>query len=108
MPAMPNLPRDDEAYQKNTKEQYEMLGRFVEAFELMVNEVREICIFLAARDVRNAALVETILHHQALSAKPLIDILRALVAEVLNDTFREHENRANGVKDIEGPLLSVN
>lgn len=42
MPRLPMPPTNEASYQKNTKEQYEMLGRFVEAFELMVNEVREI------------------------------------------------------------------
>jgi hypothetical protein len=32
------------AYEKNTSAQYEALGRFVENFEMMVNDVREICI----------------------------------------------------------------
>jgi hypothetical protein len=34
----------EEKLEKNTTEQYAALGRFVEAFEAMVNEVREICI----------------------------------------------------------------
>jgi len=39
MPRLPMPPTNNEAYKKNTKEQYEALGRFVEKFELMVNEV---------------------------------------------------------------------
>jgi hypothetical protein len=63
------MPIDPKAWKNNTAEQYAMLGRFVEAFELMVNEVRELCLFLAARDGRNAILVQTILHHQVFTAK---------------------------------------
>jgi hypothetical protein len=44
------MPTDPERWKKNTKEQNEMLGRFVEAFELMVNEVRELCLFLASAE----------------------------------------------------------
>jgi hypothetical protein len=96
---------DQEAWKKNTTEQYEMLGRFVEAFELMVNEVRELCLFLAARDGRNAILVQTILHHQVFTAKPLFDVLRALIAEAIKDALQEIEDRKNGVKNAEPPLL---
>jgi hypothetical protein len=39
MPRLPMPPTNNEAYKKNTKEQYEALGRFVEKFELMVNKV---------------------------------------------------------------------
>ena len=99
-------PTNEQAYQKNTKEQYEMLGRFIEAFELMINEVREICVSLAARDKRSGALVETILHYHTFTAKPLFDTLRALVAEAINDTFQEYEDRANGKQNAEPPLLT--
>lgn len=37
MPRIPMPPTNAEAYKKNTKEQYEALGRFIEAFEAMVN-----------------------------------------------------------------------
>jgi hypothetical protein len=82
-----------------------MLGRFVEAFELMVNEVRELCLFLASRDGRNAILVQTILHHQVFTAKPLFDVLRALIAEAIKDALQETEDRKSGVKNAEPPLL---
>ena len=95
-----------EIWDKNTKEQYEMLGRFVAAFEFMVNEVRELCLWLAARDGRNAILVQTILHHEFLSAKPLFDILRALVVEALKDAIQEQQDRANNVNNLEPPLLT--
>jgi hypothetical protein len=36
----------DDAYEKNKKEKYESLGRFVEAFEAMVDKVRETAIDL--------------------------------------------------------------
>ena len=36
MTQLPPPKTDEEAYARNTKEQYEALGRFVEAFEFMV------------------------------------------------------------------------
>jgi hypothetical protein len=44
VPRLPMPPTNPEELIKNTTEQYAALGRFVEAFELMVHEVREICI----------------------------------------------------------------
>jgi len=81
------MPRtNDEGYAKNTKEQYEALGRFVEAFELMVNEVREICIERVCASVgsERQLLVEISFHHQVMTAKPLLDIMRAIIAEIVN------------------------
>jgi len=74
------------ARDKNTKEQYEELGRFVEAFEAMVNEARNICIIiLAGLDLSQQTFVSVALHHQALTAKPLFEIMRALIAEICKD-----------------------
>jgi hypothetical protein len=44
MPYLRTPPTNEETLHRNTTEQYAALGRFVEAFELMVHEVREICI----------------------------------------------------------------
>ena len=59
---IPMRPEDDPDYTKNTKEQYEALGRFVEAFEAMVSEVREICIELLSKDGRHRNLIEVPFH----------------------------------------------
>ncbi|HWN48568.1 MAG TPA: hypothetical protein VNO18_01820 [Xanthobacteraceae bacterium] len=71
------------SYEKNTKEQYEALGRFVEAFEAMVNEVRESTIALIERDRKHGRLIEIALHHHVLTAKPLYEIFRAVVIPLL-------------------------
>jgi outer membrane protein assembly factor BamD (BamD/ComL family) len=55
-------PRD---YEKNTSAQYEALGRFVEAFEAMVNEARENAIQLIERDPHHGRLVAIALHHSS-------------------------------------------
>jgi hypothetical protein len=108
------MPPPSKELTKNTTDQYAALGRFVEAFELMVHEVREMSICMAARDARHMALVEIAFHHQALSAKPLFDIFRAMVAEVLRDALKEKEDRAKGhnegrplVVDGDGNPLSI-
>lgn len=97
-------PTDEEAYQKNVKEQYEALGRFVESFELMVYEVRETIITISGQDYNARVLFETMLHHSSLTAKPLFDILRAVVAEILENTLTGQEERKNGIHDRDGPM----
>lgn len=74
----------ESTYDRNTKAQYEALGRFVEAFEMMVNEVRQTSVTLLARDPKHHDLVQVAFHHQALTAKPLFDIMRAIIAETVN------------------------
>jgi hypothetical protein len=70
---------DFEAYNKNTQAQYEALGRFIVAFELMVNEARDCALNLLDTE----ALAEIAFHHPALTAKPVFEIFRALVAEFM-------------------------
>lgn len=85
---------DDAAYWRNVKEQYEVLGRFIEAFELMVSEVRNICIMLLAHDGNNGDLLAIAFHHQALTAKPLFDIMRAIISVlVAKSSHRAYPHR---------------
>jgi hypothetical protein len=81
-------PEDDPPteYDFNRKNQYAALGRFVEAFERMVHETRESCIELILRG-GNASmnLVEIAFHHPAMTAKPLFEILRAMIAEIIKN-----------------------
>jgi len=83
---MPHLPlppiTDFEAYNKNTKEQYEALWRFVVAFESMVDETRSCSINLLASGIISV-LIDIPFHHSALTAKPLFEIFRALIADYL-------------------------
>ncbi len=86
---------------RNEKLQYEMLGRFVEAFESMVDQIRSRSIELASRDSRNKILLEVIMNHSALSTKPVMDIFRAIVAECFKDALQEEQN-----DKTEPPLLA--
>ena len=74
---------DFEAYNKNTKEQYEALGQFVVAFERMVDQTRDCIVDLIEGDSPNTRLVEIALHHSVLTAKPLFEIFRAVTVEYL-------------------------
>ena len=85
--------RKSEAYQKNTKEQYETLGRFVEAFEMMVDEVRTCCMMLMGPNPFDDRLPLIAFHHGAMTAKPLFDIMRAMIAQLAkrDDTIDDDE-----------------
>jgi len=83
MPRLPMPKTDEESYQKNTREQYECLGRFVEAFEAMVEEVRFSAIDILSNDEEHRKLVDVAFHHQSLTAKPLFEIMRAIIADLL-------------------------
>jgi hypothetical protein len=84
---MPDLPlspiKNFEAYNRNTKQQYEALGRFIVAFEAMVNEVRVCSIQLLQTEHVRSKLVDIAFHHPSLSAFPLFEIFRALIIECL-------------------------
>jgi hypothetical protein len=68
---------------------YEALGRFVEAFEGMVHEVRSISIRLLSddKDQSRSDLVEIALHHQSLTAKPIFEIFRAVIVQIVNTSI---------------------
>lgn len=87
-------------YEKNTKEQYEALGRFVEAFEAMVDEARSSCIQLLASDTQHAKWVAVPLYHQSMTAKPLFEIFRCIIMQMMNDVdFRKIHNVSDALRD---------
>ena len=103
MPRLPMPPTDPKELEKNVKEQYEVLGRFVEAFELMVDEVRGVCIDriweaviadtgldLAIGQEYRKQLIEISFHQQNMTAKPLWDIMRAIIAEIIAQKSNPH------------------
>jgi len=93
MPRLPVPITDAEELLKNTTEQYAALGRFVEAFELMVNEVREICIERVCDGIGSSErerLIEISFHNQSMTAKPLFDVMRAIIAETVNVETSPH------------------
>jgi hypothetical protein len=95
-------------YETNVKEQYEALGRFIEAFEGMVHEARETCIDILSRDGKHILLVQVTLHHQNLAAKAVFEICRGLIAEVLNDAVENTKLQAEGkVRDLDPPLMTT-
>jgi hypothetical protein len=88
MAKLPRPPRiQKRAHKTNTTAQYEALGRFVEAFELMVDETRRVSIKIIKRDDQHEKLVEVIFHADSMTARPLFDIMKALIVEWVKQPF---------------------
>lgn len=75
----------EERRERKNNEKFQALGKFVQAFELMVAEVRGTCRDLVSEDKTKRNLLDTILHHRVFTAQPLFDVMRALYAERLLD-----------------------
>jgi hypothetical protein len=110
MSSEPSPTSEPSAYEKNVREQYECLGRFVEAFEIMVNEVRRTCVELLSPDTEHAKLVRVPFHHPAMTAKPLFDIMRGIIGQMLKD---EKFRKRHGITDEDytaflGVLATIN
>jgi hypothetical protein len=72
-------------YNRQTTENFAAIGRFVQAFELMVHATRTGSLLLVAKDHSQQALLNRILHHSALSAMPLFEIWRSLVTAIVTE-----------------------
>lgn len=66
-------------------EQYAALGRFVVSFEMMVHTVRSAAAQRLTAGVLHQRLVNVVLHHSVFTAGPLMEVLRALCAEILKE-----------------------
>jgi len=102
------MPEEMDPIEKNIREQYQRLGQFVEAFEQMVHEVRSACSFLLDPKLERQMVVSTALHHSVMTAKPLFDILRAIVAEtVKNEKVRKAKQINEETRNILSGVLRV-
>lgn len=94
---------------QHSREQYAALGQFVEAFEHMIHEVRQECIELIGRADRAPGLSSIPFHHQVMTAKPLFDIMRAMIGALLdNKEYREQRNLTESSRSaLSGSLTRV-
>jgi hypothetical protein len=97
----------DESKAENIKLNQRALGCFVESFELMVGEARESAIELIERDPHHGRLVAIALHHQNLAAKPIIEIFRAVVAEIVKDALARTKAKEGGKEGTLPPPLRL-
>jgi hypothetical protein len=99
-------PPDVGARERLAKEQFEALGRFVQAFEHLVDEVRTGCVFFVAAggaDPAQRHRAGIAFHHHSLTAVPLLEILRALVGDYMLEAARKVER---GDREVVRAVLS--
>jgi hypothetical protein len=73
-------------YKAQTAEQFEAIGRFVQAFELMVDATRMASYsILSQGDPKRGQLVNVVLFHQSMTAKPHFDIMRGLYGVLIQE-----------------------
>ena len=73
-------PSRQEKYEAQTREQFEALGRFVQAFELMVFAIRSGIEGRLQQESQNMVyFTRMIFHHRALTAGPLWELFRGIV-----------------------------
>jgi hypothetical protein len=96
-----------------TREHYEALGRFVESFELMIYQARQSCLELfrgatAPRET-SALIYDNLLHivfnHQSMTAKPILEIMRFMTAEILK--HRDYRDQNNITDEEHSTFLGV-
>jgi hypothetical protein len=101
-----SMPRLED--RKFTTENYAALGQFVSSFEAMVDQVREICITTVCTGMgsERQRLVEISSYHQAMTAKPLFDIMRAIIAEVVSSPASPQYTKRETFKKVLGCIES--
>lgn len=75
----------DQRYDRQTRWQFEALGRFVQAFELMIDAIRTNCVLLASGTPKQQRLINIAFHHTSMGADALFAIMRAMFAEIVID-----------------------
>src|ERR1700733_5513178 len=97
-----------EAECKALKEEFKSRGLFTAAGErfTVTEEVRDICVVCICRGLRsvveNETIVEIPFHHQVMTAKPLYDIMRAIIAEIVSKSNHSHFVESEQIKDLLG------
>lgn len=100
----------EQRFERQTKEQYEALGRFVQEFEQMVDAARFGCLMITAGNGREQQRMNIVLHHSALSAMPMFEIFRALLGTIIyRDGFDIAEQKifTSVIKDVHERYRSV-
>ncbi len=84
-----------------TREQFEYLGRFVQHFELMIEAIRSSCLLICSANPNQQRIMHIVFGYQNMTARPLFDIFRAIVAETMQnpDTESKAADKALFAKD---------
>lgn len=96
----------DERFRLQTTEQFAALGRFVQAFEGMVSAFRSSIIFVFGGGLHNQQLLNILLHHRAMTAQPLFEVMRAHYAVKLDQLGDSADPAERAVVDAAMSYLS--
>jgi hypothetical protein len=96
----------DKKYSRQTGEQFEALGRFVQEFEQLVDAVRTTSMhLLSSNSPKQQQLVNVVLFHKSLTAQPLFEIMRGLYAVFIKEPLAKFIDRVI-FPPLEGASLS--
>jgi hypothetical protein len=90
---------------RQVEEIHAALGRYVEAFELVVHWIRGGCVILISQKPQQQRLMNVVFNHRSMTAEPLFQIYRALVGEIVNDQDTKFGNEER--KAILGVLQQI-
>jgi hypothetical protein len=88
--------------ERQAQENWAMIGRYIQHFELMVDAARSGCLMIMCGDLHHQRLVNIALNHQSMTARPLFDILRSLVYEMLGPSENASEEAQAKAKSDRG------
>ena len=74
-----------------TNEQFRELGRFVQEFELMVDEVRSLSLFLVGGHTNRLSVI---LHHRSMTAAALMDVAVGVIGEMAKEAKYDKTKQA--------------
>src|SRR5262249_8373774 len=75
----------EERRKRQADEIHAALGRYVEAFEQLVDTIRSMCIILTSHTVKHQRLMQIVFYYETMTARPLFTLYRAFIGEMLND-----------------------
>ena len=95
MPKPSDKETREQRYHRKTKDSFAALGKFVQEFELMVESVRSGILSLIGQ-THSTVIV---LNHSSLTAWPLFEILRAVVADIVRNPDNKIDSKEGGAAD---------
>lgn len=83
----------DQKFTRQTKESFEYLGRFVQAFQQTESVIRMHCSMMATGGVKQQGRLNTILYHHSLTAMPLFEIMMGMIGQIIHDPDNKIANK---------------
>lgn len=98
----------EERKKRQTDENFALIGRYVQAFEQMVDTVRNGCVMFLSPTAFHERFAKVVLNHQVMTAWPLFGILRSLIWEGLKanpNLSEEIQHKMNAERETMRSIL---